>query len=102
MGSPPIGACPKLGNNGFGLELQPAMAITKETRPMKCVNCGADSATGDQTSGPSASVCPECGCVLGSSDETHENRGFLTRLSRFGLGAKHRPLFQDHRKEQSK
>ena len=76
------------------------MAITNETQPMRCSNCGADSTTrGDQPSVIIASVCPECGCTLSDSDETHEKRGFLTRLGRFGLGVKHRPLFQDHRKE---
>ena len=79
------------------------MAITKETEPKKCVNCGADNTTGcDQPSGLSASICPRCGRIMDNSDETYESRGFLTRLSRFGLGVKHRPLFQDHRKEPPK
>jgi ribosomal protein S27AE len=76
------------------------MATTKETQPMKCSNCGADSTpVDDEPIVISSSICPECGFTLGYSDETHERRGFLTRLSRFGLGVKHRPLFQDHRKE---
>jgi transposase-like protein len=76
------------------------MDITNETRPMKCNYCGADSTSSDnQPSVVSTSVCPECGRTLSDADETYESRGFLTRLSRFGLGVKHRPLFQDHRKE---
>jgi hypothetical protein len=76
------------------------MAITNETEPKKCGNCGADSTTGgNQPSGLSASICPKCGSILDNSDETYESRGFLTRLSRFGLGVSHRPLFRDHRRE---
>jgi len=87
-------------NPGFGLELERSMAITKKTQLMKCGNCGAEStAKGNLPSESSASICHECGNILGNSDGAHEGRGFLTRLSRFGLGVKHRPLFQDHRKE---
>ena len=97
---PPERGVLRSSNPGFGLELEQAMAITNETQPMKCSSCGSDRTTGDdQPSGLSASICPECGYVLGNSDDIHEGRGFLTRLSRFGLGVKHRPLFQDHRKE---
>ena len=32
--------------------------------------------------------------MLGDPEQAHEQRGFLARLSRFGLGARSRPLFR--------
>jgi len=78
------------------------MATTNEARPRACMSCGAQTIEDNQLTRVSASMCPECGCILDNSDVASEERGFLTRLSRFGLGLKHRPLFRDHREEGSK
>lgn len=67
---------------------------------MMCANCGAGiTATDEQAGNLTVSLCRECGWMLSSSDGVHERRGFLARLSRFGLGARSRPLFQEQRPE---
>lgn len=69
---------------------------------MKCTNCGATiDAAANQTGSLTVSLCQECGLVLGGSDSVHERRGFLARLSRFGLGTRSRPLFREQRREPS-
>jgi len=70
---------------------------------MMCANCGAGmTATDEPAESLTVSLCRECGLTLGSSDGIHERRGFLARLSRFGLGARSRPLFREQRPESSK
>lgn len=69
---------------------------------MTCANCGAGiTAKAKRAGSLTVSLCRECGLVLGSSDNAHERRGFLARLSRFGLGARSRPLFEGRHRESS-
>ena len=67
---------------------------------MMCANCGADITAVTKRAGSlTLSLCRECGLTLGGSDGVHERRGFLARLSRFGLGARSRPLFREQGRE---
>lgn len=69
---------------------------------MMCANCGADiTAETTRAETLTVSLCRECGLTLGGSDSVHERRGFLARLSRFGLGARSRPLFREQGRESS-
>ncbi len=68
---------------------------TMRTSNMICANCGAGVTTETERTGSLAiPVCRECGLMLGGPEQAHEQRGFLARLSRFGLGARSRPLFR--------
>lgn len=70
---------------------------------MLCANCGAGmTAAAKLAPNLTVSLCRECGLLLGSSDSVHERRGFLARLSRFGLGARSRPLFREQGRESSR
>ena len=69
---------------------------------MMCANCGAAiTATAERAESLAASFCRECGLMVGGSDGVHERRSFLARLSRFGLGARSRPLFREQGRESS-
>jgi len=70
---------------------------------MMCANCGAAiTATAEGAGSLTVSLCRECGLMLDGSDGVHERRGFLARLSRFGLGARSRPLFREQGRESSR
>ena len=70
---------------------------------MMCTNCGANlTAATKQVGSLTLSLCRECGLTLGASDSVHERRGFLARLSRFGLGARSQPLFREQGRESSR